>query len=237
MKFAGLNLDFSIAKARTVLGYDPKVGFDEGMKRALDWYKQSSPKEQAVCRLLRKRHTECATTLQPGRWWAVRRPGTIGPVAHPRPAFPEESAPMPVRSCWRPWSCCPRPSPCPPFSRPPRGQTGQGEGTTRAAEEGRADPAGEAQTPDGPPEFEAKFADDSVLKVIALESALTVSTKYGKLTVPLADVVRLEVGFRYPEGIEAKVEQAIERWGRRPSASGRRPRRRCPNSPSMPSRP
>ena len=40
VKFAGLNLDFSIAKARTVLGYDPQVGFDEGMKRALDWYRQ-----------------------------------------------------------------------------------------------------------------------------------------------------------------------------------------------------
>ncbi len=40
VKFAGLNLDFSIAKARTVLGYDPKVGFDEGMKQALDWYRQ-----------------------------------------------------------------------------------------------------------------------------------------------------------------------------------------------------
>jgi nucleoside-diphosphate-sugar epimerase len=46
VKFAGLNLDFSIAKARTVLGYNPKVGFDEGMKRAIDWFKQqpdSSP--------------------------------------------------------------------------------------------------------------------------------------------------------------------------------------------------
>ena len=39
VKFAGLNLDFSIAKARTVLGYDPAVGFDDGMRRALDWYK------------------------------------------------------------------------------------------------------------------------------------------------------------------------------------------------------
>ncbi len=39
VKFAGLNLDFSIAKARTVLGYDPRVGFDEGMKQALEWYR------------------------------------------------------------------------------------------------------------------------------------------------------------------------------------------------------
>ncbi len=39
LKFAGLNLDFSIAKARTKLGYTPRVLFDEGMKQALDWYK------------------------------------------------------------------------------------------------------------------------------------------------------------------------------------------------------
>jgi nucleoside-diphosphate-sugar epimerase len=40
VKFAGMNLDFSIAKARTVLGYDPQVGFEEGMKRALEWYRR-----------------------------------------------------------------------------------------------------------------------------------------------------------------------------------------------------
>lgn len=39
LKFAGLNLDFSIAKARTKLGYEPRVLFDEGMKQALEWYK------------------------------------------------------------------------------------------------------------------------------------------------------------------------------------------------------
>jgi nucleoside-diphosphate-sugar epimerase len=38
LKFAGLNLDFSIAKARTKLGYTPRVLFDEGMKQATDWY-------------------------------------------------------------------------------------------------------------------------------------------------------------------------------------------------------
>ena len=40
VKFAGLNLDFSIAKARTVLGYDPKIGFDEGMKNAIEWQRK-----------------------------------------------------------------------------------------------------------------------------------------------------------------------------------------------------
>ena len=41
LKFAGLNLDFSIAKARTKLGYEPRVLFDEGMKRALEWYREA----------------------------------------------------------------------------------------------------------------------------------------------------------------------------------------------------
>ncbi|OWK46896.1 NAD-dependent epimerase/dehydratase family protein [Fimbriiglobus ruber] len=43
VKFAGLNLDFSIAKARTVLGYDPQIGFDDGMKRALEWVAKNKP--------------------------------------------------------------------------------------------------------------------------------------------------------------------------------------------------
>jgi len=41
LKFAGLNLDFSIAKARTKLGYTPRVLFDEGMRQAIDSFKAS----------------------------------------------------------------------------------------------------------------------------------------------------------------------------------------------------
>ncbi len=40
LKFAGLNLDFSIAKARTKLGYTPRVSFDDGMKKAIEWYSE-----------------------------------------------------------------------------------------------------------------------------------------------------------------------------------------------------
>ena len=39
LKFAGLNLDFSIAKARMKLGYTPRVSFDDGMKQAIAWYR------------------------------------------------------------------------------------------------------------------------------------------------------------------------------------------------------
>ncbi|MCS7022928.1 MAG: NAD-dependent epimerase/dehydratase family protein [Gemmataceae bacterium] len=42
LKFAGLNLDFSIAKARQVLGYDPATSFQEGMRRTLEWFRQHS---------------------------------------------------------------------------------------------------------------------------------------------------------------------------------------------------
>jgi nucleoside-diphosphate-sugar epimerase len=41
LKFAGLNLDYSIGKARTVLGYSPRTGFDDGMNQAIDWVRSA----------------------------------------------------------------------------------------------------------------------------------------------------------------------------------------------------
>jgi nucleoside-diphosphate-sugar epimerase len=40
LKFLGLNLDFSIEKAKRELGYKPRVQFDEGMRETLAWFKQ-----------------------------------------------------------------------------------------------------------------------------------------------------------------------------------------------------
>jgi nucleoside-diphosphate-sugar epimerase len=48
LKFAGLNLDFSIAKARTKLGYSPRILFHEGMKQAMEWFKQVKSDELIV---------------------------------------------------------------------------------------------------------------------------------------------------------------------------------------------
>jgi nucleoside-diphosphate-sugar epimerase len=39
-KFLGLNLDFSIEKARRVLRYKPRVTFREGMQQTIDWFRQ-----------------------------------------------------------------------------------------------------------------------------------------------------------------------------------------------------
>lgn len=41
IKFMGYNLDYSIDRAKRELGYAPKVAFDEGMRKAIDWLKAS----------------------------------------------------------------------------------------------------------------------------------------------------------------------------------------------------
>jgi nucleoside-diphosphate-sugar epimerase len=42
LKFMTLNLDFSIAKAKRLLGYQPTVDFQTGMREALDWATKAS---------------------------------------------------------------------------------------------------------------------------------------------------------------------------------------------------
>jgi len=42
VKFLGLNLDFSIEKAKRELGYRPRWNFDEGMRETVAWYKQNA---------------------------------------------------------------------------------------------------------------------------------------------------------------------------------------------------
>src|SRR5438067_956657 len=68
-------------------------------------------------------------------------------------------------------------------------------------------------TPAPAAEFEARMGDDSVVKVTLAEPVLVVATKYGRLTVPAADVRKVELGFRYPEGAEAKIDRAVQDLG------------------------
>lgn len=42
VKFLGLNLDFSIARAKRELGYQPRVSFDEAIKQTIQWYRQNA---------------------------------------------------------------------------------------------------------------------------------------------------------------------------------------------------
>src|SRR5262249_17310431 len=40
-QFLGLNLDFSIEKARRDLGYQPRFSFREGMQQTIDWFRSA----------------------------------------------------------------------------------------------------------------------------------------------------------------------------------------------------
>jgi nucleoside-diphosphate-sugar epimerase len=42
LKFLGLNLDYSIAKARRELGYQPRVPFAKAMEQTMAWYRQNT---------------------------------------------------------------------------------------------------------------------------------------------------------------------------------------------------
>ena len=42
LKFLGLNLGFSIDKARTQLGYQPRVHFADGIKQTMAWYRKDA---------------------------------------------------------------------------------------------------------------------------------------------------------------------------------------------------
>jgi hypothetical protein len=61
--------------------------------------------------------------------------------------------------------------------------------------------------------FELRMTDDTVLKVELLDKSVSLLTKYGKLVIPAAEIRRLEFGFRYPDGAEAKIENAIAELG------------------------
>jgi hypothetical protein len=61
--------------------------------------------------------------------------------------------------------------------------------------------------------FELRTFDDTVMKVVLLEPALALNTKYGKLTIPAAELRRLEFGFRYPDGLEEKINRAVGELG------------------------
>ena len=42
LKFLGLNLDYNIEKARTELGYRPRIRFDEGIRQTMAWYRENA---------------------------------------------------------------------------------------------------------------------------------------------------------------------------------------------------
>ena len=67
--------------------------------------------------------------------------------------------------------------------------------------------------PAGPPEFEVQFTDGGNIRVVILEPMAAVTTKFGRLDIPFADLKKVDFGFRYPAGVEAKVSEAVAKLG------------------------
>ena len=57
--------------------------------------------------------------------------------------------------------------------------------------------------------FEVIFADGSAVKMELLHEVLDVATRFGKLTVPVRDLRRIDFGLRYPDGVYQRIQDAI----------------------------
>lgn len=64
-----------------------------------------------------------------------------------------------------------------------------------------------------PIQAEVRFADGSLVRMHLVQENLEVMTKYGKLTVPVRDIRRIDFGIHLPPGVDAQVEQAIKQMG------------------------
>lgn len=72
----------------------------------------------------------------------------------------------------------------------------------------------DSPSPKAPPlQVEIRFRDDSRLKVALQEERIEFETRFGRLTVPLAEVHSLELGVRVPEELRTRVDGAIKKLG------------------------
>jgi hypothetical protein len=76
-----------------------------------------------------------------------------------------------------------------------------------------AQPAPPPKPAAGPPEFEVQFTDGGRIRAMVPDASAVVHTRYGKRTIPLADLRRVDLGFRSPVGVEDKVTAAVAKLG------------------------
>ncbi len=74
-----------------------------------------------------------------------------------------------------------------------------------------AAPPGKA--PAGPLVVEVRFSDNSNLRLTSQTDTVTVATRYGKLTIPLAEISQIDFATRIPEATRQRIEAAIKNLG------------------------
>jgi len=60
---------------------------------------------------------------------------------------------------------------------------------------------------------EVRFGDGSLVRMTILQDDLEVMTKYGKLTIPLREIRRIDFGLHLPEGVGQHIDQSIKLLG------------------------
>jgi hypothetical protein len=58
---------------------------------------------------------------------------------------------------------------------------------------------------------EVRFGDGSIVRMTLLQENLEVQTKYGKLTIPIQEVRRVEFGLHVPPDVNTQINQSIKR--------------------------
>jgi hypothetical protein len=62
----------------------------------------------------------------------------------------------------------------------------------------------------GPAKTEVRFADDGAMKLVLIDEKLELVTPYGKLLIPVADIVQIDFATRVPEELSKKIDSLIE---------------------------
>lgn len=70
-----------------------------------------------------------------------------------------------------------------------------------------------AQEQPNPPRHvaEVRFGDGSIVRMTLLQDGMEIMTKYGKLTVPVSDIRRVEFGLHVPPDVNLQINQSIKR--------------------------
>jgi hypothetical protein len=74
-------------------------------------------------------------------------------------------------------------------------------------------PPGSAAAPSSPAEVEVRYVDDSVMKLKLLDERLDLHTRYGTLSIPTADIRKIDFAARVPPDVADKITAAVGRLG------------------------
>jgi hypothetical protein len=81
------------------------------------------------------------------------------------------------------------------------------------AQAGRADEKKDARSPKGPVPVELRFTDNSTLKLSLRDEHVEMSTRYGKLIIPVGDIREIEFATRVPDDVARQIAAAIANLG------------------------